>query len=429
MKHTLFRVVTKVTIFATVFLTVLGAVTPAAYADTTFTSVQDRMTRLQENTTSTHTFNIDLPASIDWDATGSSDIIWIKFASSTNAFTLSASTTWTVTSTAQFTIKDNGATADSGTNLRVGGITSTDTTGAISASGSWPTCTAPEAVAISVNVTDRKFGFRRCYGAGAVEPLASGFITITIGSTGPTGTITNPASQSNDQLATISMDDNGGVNSYSQSIAYSILDSDVITGSGAPQTTSTLTFAINRDAMSGGTATACNSTSQTAAATVSFNTLAVGTMNVATSTICTYVVATGANTVTATVYGYSVNAGLKSGSTYLAGSTYATTALKAGSAFTLTTADNGYCFLTDDLGSAESSGGAAATSPFNGTCTFTGNELSGAGSFTTSLASIWTDTDASSASYAHIVPKAVILSTTAAGTYTDTLYFVAAGTF
>jgi len=408
------------------FLTILGSAAPSAYA-TAFTSVQWKLDRLQASTATTSTFSIDLPGSIDWDGT-SSDTIWITFASSSaaTAFTVSASTTWTVTTTAQFKIQD-GTSAGSGTTMTVGAITSTDTTGAISTGGSWPSCLGTADLVISVNVTDRKFGFKRCSAndGSTVAPGLGNFITIAIYN--GTGSITNPATAGNNYLATASMNDESQLNTYSDSLATSIIPSDVISGQGAPAATSTLTFALNQEAV-GASVSACSATSQPATVTAGFNSLVVGSMNVATSTICTYV-STNAETAV-TVYGYSTNAGLKAGSTYLAGSTYSSTTLKTATAsFSLSVADNGYCVMSSNISNARSN--ATATTPFGNTtnndCT-TGTEVSGAGSLTTSLSSIWTGTP-NTTSFAHIIPKAVILSTTPSGTYSDTLYFVAAGTF
>ncbi|MBI2644597.1 hypothetical protein HYW94_00250 [Candidatus Uhrbacteria bacterium] len=76
-----------------------------------------------------------------------------------------------------------------------------------------------------------------------------------------------------------------------------------------------------------------------------------------------------------------------------------------------------------------SSGGssnATAISPFNGTCTTSSSDTS-AGALTTSIAPLWNTT--ANTAYANILTKLAISSNTEAGTYTDTIYVVAAGTF
>lgn len=408
----------KTAIFTTVLFTVLGSVTPNAYA-AAFTSVQDKMTRLQKNTMSQHTFTIVLPGGVNWDSTGNNDILTVTFASSSNAFTPSASGTWTVTTTVQFSVTDNAST----TALTMGAITSTDATG----SQTYPNCSGDYVT--QVNVTDRAFKFKRCSDVDAANASAVG-ITIKIAS----AFITNPATASNNQQVTVALDDEGVSNAYSDSLAVAILDSDQVGSSGGPAATSTLTFALNQDPMTSNTAADCSvtyATSQSSSATVGFNTLVVGSMNVATSTICTYV---SSNAETAVkLYGYSANGGLfKAGPTYLAGSTYNTTALKAGAAFSLSTADNGYCVMSSGTNYGNNT---TSTSPFGGGsagCTYSSGELSGAGSLTTSLAEMWsmvTPNSSGATAYAHIIPKVIILSSTAAGTYSDTLYFIAVGTF
>ncbi|MBI2644594.1 hypothetical protein HYW94_00235 [Candidatus Uhrbacteria bacterium] len=429
MKHTLYRIVTKVTIFATVFLTVLGAITPSAYAAATaFDSVLMQLSRVQASTITSSTFTINLPDSgTGWDATTASDTISITFATGTNNWTIGAN--WTGT---DFTILDGSTSVT----VSAGNVATSAT------AGTQPTYNAcltagNDYATVFVNSADRKFWFRRCGGGGGTAPNTNGGnIIITIES-GGTGSITTPAA-GNNYLVTLDMADEDTLYDITRQVATSIIASDAAGPSGVQATAPTLTFVVAQDTTGTGGATCSGFSAITATTTFGFNTLVSTQVNNATSTICTTVSSTNSS-LTVRVYISSQYGGLNrsSGSNFInnagtGGSAYSSATQKTLTVGTNT--DDGICVMDSGDTGASDTGTITSISPYNGTCNYTsmtGTETLGTipTLATGGLQPVWTATVSSNSAATHLLPRVAISAATTAGTYTDTYYITAAATF
>ncbi|GEM_PF-1278929 len=430
MKQLFFRIVTKVTIFATVFLTVLGTVTPSAYA-TAFTSVRLDLSRVQAATATSSTFTIVLPAGVNWDATTASDTIVIAYPTSSSLWVFTTPN-WT---SSDFLIYDGTqqvtiATLDVASSTVVGaGYTTNPVTCVTGGTGS-------NNGSVFINATDLKFYFRRCGGTGGVAPANAATIKITIKG-GGSGTLTTPAAGAS--LVQVDLQDEVYTTTHSTQIATSIIASDVTGASGVAPTAPVLTFTIGSDPMTSSAAGACSAATVNSSTTFSFaNPLSVSQVNNALTSICTSVTSTvNAST---TVYIYSAHGGLSlnsGASTWLnsGGAAYTTATQKT---LTVgTSKDDGVCVLTAGTGASDTltGGTVTASSPYSGTCNYTSmastEKLGTIPTLaSTGLNALWTTSPTSAVTIAtHILPRVVLTTATTAGTYTETYYLVASSAF
>lgn len=177
-------------------------------------SVSDLMTRLADstpsNTYSDHTIQFTLPAGINFDATGSEDQINIDFD---DGFTRVVGF-----SVSDFTITD-GTTTWNILNALQGAAPQT------------PDCTfaTSEHVSIAFETDTDIFRFRACAGTGFTPSVDGATITITINGNGPSsGYYANPAAAGSKQID-IDVDDEGTAGVHSGALAVGIVPDDRVT--------------------------------------------------------------------------------------------------------------------------------------------------------------------------------------------------------
>jgi hypothetical protein len=261
-------------------------------------------------------------------------------------------------------------------------------------------------------------------GAGtATAGFATNVLTLTGGGTACTTTLTvtpftgtNPGSAGSYPITL------AGTAGITGSFAIAIVTNDAvsITASVDP----TITFNVGAQA----SATACDGTFSGNGGTVALGTLTTSAVTSSDASsvphVCTRVTTNAANGAIVTVK--SLNAALKS--TSVPGDT-----IPSATATPLATSTRGYGLCG---GSSSDSGKDTTTptgstpvaaSPFNGTCTSTDHNI---GALTTSPQTVWSIAGASQNAYFRLYVKAGVSGTVPAhNDYTDSLTFVATGTF
>jgi hypothetical protein len=205
MRKSLNRIAAAVTTAATV-LAMLAPTAPVRAAE--FTSKSDTMTRLKISTTADHTVRFTLPSGVDFDHTGGRDSVSVDFPS---GFTSSASGTWV---TGDFTFNDGTART---VNAVAQGSGVTDVGCADGANN----------VGIAVDTAAAVFKVLPC-GTSYTASTSTSTVTLTIDGTTTDGTLTNPSSAGSNTIS-LSMVDNGSTANQTGSLAVSIADDDQVT--------------------------------------------------------------------------------------------------------------------------------------------------------------------------------------------------------
>lgn len=206
-KSMLSKFASSITIVALVLVTTLGPVGVEALG---MTASKDTSTRLQISTTADHTVVFTLPATMEFDSTGTTDFLRIDFPAS---FTLGG--TWVA---GDFTFNDGTSRTINAVEQGAGDV---DCTVAVGVNN----------VCISVDTTNNIFTIKpsSSYTASA----AAATVTFTIDGTTADGTLTNPASvaatnidfQMCDNVASC---DTAFAATHSSQIAYAIIDDDTV---------------------------------------------------------------------------------------------------------------------------------------------------------------------------------------------------------
>jgi hypothetical protein len=258
-------IVTLIALLATT--TYVGIARAAAFDQLTWDASD-----YDESANADHTFTIDLPAGIDFDAdVTNDDQITIDF-DQTSAYTQSG--TWQV---ADFTITD-GTTTYIPHNIQQGVNPQTpDCTGAA----------AGDEVAVAVETDTLVFKFLACDTTSFTASQAGGTITITIEGTTTSGTgeLINPSSAGS-YVTEIDLDDEGSASAYSGSVAV-----PTVTAGANDVTVSAVV-------------------DPSISLTLSTNTCAIGNIDVSSEGSCAYDVETATNADGGlTVYVSSTNSG------------------------------------------------------------------------------------------------------------------------
>ncbi len=400
MKNKIFNFITKVTAVATIASS-FYMVSPVKAAN--FTTMSDTMTRLANGQTADHTIVLTLPNSVDFDSDTGTDVLAYDF--DTNDFTLGG--TWT---TADFTFNDGTTRTVDAVNAGDGAATVSCTDGANNVG-----------VAIDTNAAVGTFRVIPC-GPTFTASATGATVTFTIDGTAGNGTLTNIAVGSS-QLA-ITMDDNGASSAHSGDIYVIIVDSDQVTVTA--DVNPTMTFDLDVSIATGGQSTSTYTVALGTLSTGSVSTSGDGTINMIGVDLDAN--ATGGTVVTVRS---AFSDGMRSTSTPADYIDMGSTTFVAG------TEAYGICVHR-----------VAATSGTLQTANFDNDNLSASSSFADSTSctnSTHVTTDALtsapqtilntssapiSGGRAEIFVKAAISATTPAhDDYTDTLTFVATGTF
>jgi hypothetical protein len=400
MKNKIFNLIARVTAVATIASS-FYMVSPVKAAN--FTSMSDTMTRLANGQTADHTVAFTLPTSIDFDVTGNTDVISVDF----DATDFAQAGTWAV---GDFTFTDSvGARTI---------LTITDGAGAQTAS-----CAGSSGnndIAVTLDTTAMTFGFTPC-GTFTASSTASS-VSITIDGTTTDGTLTNNATGSS-QVA-LSMTDEGSAAAHSGDLYVVIVDDDQVTVTA--DVTPTLTFDLDVSIATGGNSSSTYTVAMGTLSTGSVSTSGDGTINMIGVDLDSN--ATGGTVVT--VRSASAN-GMESTSTPADYLDHSATDLSAG------TEGYGICVhrvaaTTGTLAaSAFDDDSMTATAGFDdsATCTSGAHGLSTALS-TTAQAILNTSSGPVDGGRAEILVKTAISSTTPAhDDYSDTLTFIATGTY
>ncbi|MFH2063559.1 MAG: hypothetical protein ABIJ46_05455 [bacterium] len=220
MKRKIGGIISRLTIVSLLLSTFLLA-TPATAAS--FTAMSDTMTRLMVSLTADHTFGLTLPLTYDFDYTGNQDILVFDFP----AANFSMGGVWAA---ADFTFNDGAARTINAVASGAGIATVACADGANN-------------VGVAIDTTAMDFRVLPC-GASYVAQPSGATIAFTIDGTTDNGTLTNPG-VANTYIINLAMTDEGSASAHTGSIAIAIVDNDQVTVTASIDPT--MTFDIDTD--------------------------------------------------------------------------------------------------------------------------------------------------------------------------------------
>lgn len=394
MKNRILRIIARLTAFATIMSSVM-TFSPAHAA--TFTSSKDTMTRQAISTTSNHTIQFTLPTGVDLDRTGNVDTLRATFPA---GFTLGG--TWV---TGDFTFNDGTARTVSAVSQGAGTIDCTPGGGA-------------NDVCVAVDTTNRIFTVE--VGAAYTASATAATIIFGILGTAGDGTLTNPGTAGAQTISYAMCDETAGcpttfVSSHTSSVQVPIVDSDQVTVTAT--VASEMTFDLD---------TAVTDTESAAPYSVALGTITTTDSRVSGTTdsinaIWIDISANAGGGVVITVQNANGGNGLVSTSTPADNINSTTGAIADG------TERYGLCVIS----TTATTGTLSKAAPYNdGTCA-TNSETNDVDALTTTPTNILnTGGLPIGGGRAQIAVNGSISGTTAAhNDYTDTLTFIATGTF
>ncbi|GEM_PF-3371969 len=445
------KCIAKLALVSVVLSMFLGSLAPLAANAAQITTLADVMSRQKTNVTSDHEFLMTLGSVL-----ANTDQIVIDFSNATTDFTANATGNWQTT---DFVVKVGGTITSNaysgGTTMNILDMdanTSNEAVGSLT----YGTCTASAASDIVIALTmdssrqNTKFGVKFCgttpTTGTAVSIKINGGTLLDSGTGTGTGEFTNPASvgaTGESEYVTILRGTSPSSPTDSGSLGVPIISTDTagITGS----VKASLTFRATASS------TTCDNAGSPAGAggTVALGVLAssaivssdvansLGTSPTSTTSITPNHICTFATTNASSGYTVSVRSDRNgtnlpnTGSLYSAVATGDTIGSSSG-AMTAGTAQWGVCVgstVAPGVATTTPTGNApTAVSPFNGTCTAAAS--GNVGAITTSAQNILSAAGVGQNSFAQLLVKATVSGTTPAHTdYTQTLIFIATGTF
>jgi hypothetical protein len=229
-KSALSKFISSVTTIALVLMISFG---PQLATAASFTVSKDTSTRLKISTNADHVITFTMPTGVDFDITGNSDGFQVDFPAS-----FVASGTW---ANADFAFTDsNGSHTIEGTTQGAGTITCTSTTA--------------QNVCVAFDTTNNIFTIKPSTTFTASSTGSA--ITFTILGTGAGGTLLNPASVAATSIDYKMCDEQSGcfttfVATHSSQVAYAIADDDQVTVTAVVG--SSITFDIDTSVADGET--------------------------------------------------------------------------------------------------------------------------------------------------------------------------------
>jgi hypothetical protein len=381
--------------FTAVALVLVTSFGPQLAIAASMTSSKDTATRLKVSTTADHVIVFTLPTGVNFDSTGQTDVIRADFAS-----TFSQGGTWQAS---DFTFNDG--TARTVTNVSAGSGTITCTPSA----GVNNVCVAIDTTALIFSVVpDSTY----TASANAATVTFTIFGTTTTG----TGTLTNPASVANTAIDIAHCDEVASCTSSftttnSSQIAFAIADDDQVTVTAVVG--SSITFDIDTSVADGETSAPYSvalGTITTADTRISGTTDSVNMIILEGDT-------SGAGGMVVTVRNANGANGLVSTSTPADDIGSADGTMANG------TENYGLCVATGTLA------GFSRAAPYN-TDSCATNSLNGVQALTTTGENIISSATPFNGGHAEVlVHGAISTGTVAHNDYTDTLTFIATGTF
>lgn len=394
MKNILSKAVSSLSIIVLIVVTALG---PQVAIAASFTSSKDTATRVEISQTADHTIVFTLPTSMDFDSTGTTDFLRVDFPAS---FTLGG--TWVA---GDFTFNDGTSRTINAVEQGAGDVDCTVASGVNN-------------VCISVDTTNNIFTIKPS--SNYTASAAAATITFTIDGTSTDGTLTNPSSvaatsidfQHCDNVASC---DTSFAATHSSQIAFAIIDDDTVAVTAIVG--SSITFDI--DTASGGGNGDSNAPYAVALGTITTtDTRVSGTTDVV-QMIVLEGDTSGAGGMVVTVANANGANGLKSTSTPADDIGSADGTMADG------TENYGLCVATSGLT------GFSRASPYNSGSCATNTETNDIQGLTTAGENIVNSGGApvAGAQAEVIVNAAISTSTVAHNDYSDTLTFIATGTF
>lgn len=379
--------------------TMLLSVAPVRAAS--FSSVKDTMSRLSITTNADHVIRATLPSGVDFDHAGGAgvDVIAIDFP---GGFQSSASGTWV---TADFTFNDGTARTVNDIDQGSGVSTVSCTDGANN-------------VGLAIDTLDEVFRVIPC-GTSYSASTSTTTFTLTIDGTTTGGTLLNPGTAGSNSIS-LTMDDENVAAAHSSTFAVAIVDSDQVTITATVDPS--ITFDIDIDDL-------CD-TETSASATpyaLSLGTLSSSSITTASNSICLELDTNATSGAFVTVQGSGAVDGLESVSASAdIASTY------SGAFVTLAAGSEGYGLCVQSTSTV--TGSASGVAPYNQACDGTADTFRVGGVDSAAPQNILTTAnapvDGTANSTARIRVKAAIPgSQPAANDYTDTLTFIATGTY
>lgn len=455
-KSIFMRILTKGTLITATLSMTLGSLAPLAANAASLTSIKDVMSRIKASTTSIHQIAMTIPTNLVTNET-----ISVDFSSTGNGtFALDATNTWVnadiaVTVGTTDTLNADGTiTLGDGTTMTQQGTLNQTSNGTLS----YPSCTSYTGTgsnyvaAVTSNSSSQNpvFAVKFC----GTSPTTGTKIIFTINGTSATGagTFTNP-SATGSQLVTIT--DTAGSTTNTGLYGIGIVSEDQAGVSSAvnPSLTFSVGVPSTLPTTSGNCATISAFTNPSTAATLTLGTLTGTTPIRASGTgsvdfICNQVSTNATSGVTVTVV--SANGALKDSNknVTIPATPYSSAGLATPAANTET-----YGLCATRIGRTATTGDAATITVgtgFNGSAAFTqtsgqaGTEQTnttncpvdgtavgaGVGKLANVASTVWSTNAPVNAAYAELSMRAIISTTlTPVGTYTDTLTFIAFGTF
>ncbi len=382
--------------FLTLVLIFVTAFGPQIALALSLTSSKDTATRLKISTLADHTIVFTLPTGIDFDSTTQTDAIRIDFPS-----TFATAGTWTA---GEFTLNDGTARTS---------VTPSQGSGIIDctvAAGTNNFCVAIDTVAFIFTIKPS---------ATWTASATAATVTFTIAGSATNGTLTNPASVAATNIDFQVCDEVAScltafTNSHSSSIAYAIADDDQVTVTAVVG--SSITFDIDTNT---NPATETNAPYSVALGTITTADTRISGTTDSVNVIILEGDTSGAGGMVVTVRNANGANGLVS-----TGTPANNINNSAGTMTTGTTERYGLCVDTASLA------GFARAATYNaGVCAINtiGNEVKG---LTTAGDSIISTTAPFTGGHAEVIVNAEITTATSAhNDYTDTLTFIATGTF
>lgn len=365
---------------------------------TSITSSKDTLTRTKISTTADHTVVFTLPTGVDFDSTTQTDFLSVDFPHS-SAFTQSG--TWVV---GDFTFNDGTARTVQAVAQGNGTIDCTVSAGVNN-------------VCVAIDTTNHIFRIKPSSSYTASATAAT--VTFTIDGTSADGTLTNPSAAASyavdiaecDEVASCS---SSFTSSHTSQIAIGIADDDQVTVTATVN--ATLTFDL--DTASGG-----GNGESSAAYSVALGTITTTDTRVSGTTDVVQMIVAEADTNAAS--GVIVTVHNANGANGLASVSVGADDIDSADGTIADGTENyGLCVATSGLT------GFSRASPYNTDTCAVDSETNGVQGLTTSGENILSTAGSVSGAHAEIIVNAAIAGTTIAHTdYTDTLTFLATGTF
>lgn len=210
MRKKFFQTIAKISLVSLVLSVLVFQVLPVRAGS--LTNFKDTMSRLKKGEKADHEIKFTLPAGIDFDAAGNEDMINVGF----NKDLIEGFVAGGTFATTDFSLTDGVTTYVIDSVIQGNFPQIPDCTGAA----------GTEKVRVGVEFDNEIVRFRACPGGGFTASGSN--ITINVYGTAGDGTLTNPSVSENDKIITVGVEDEGLPNEHLGELAVSIIDDDQV---------------------------------------------------------------------------------------------------------------------------------------------------------------------------------------------------------